>query len=93
MEKTVSWIKDYTESEMKAVTMFPVEGTYQVRLNFNKTNLTKEELYSTVAEKAKLALKPGNWFDRDSSLLMRMNTASPISKIQSVFNQLNAALG
>jgi len=92
MEKTLAWIEGYTENEMPKVKMSPVEGTYQVWLDFREAKLSKEELYSAVANKAKLALTPGNWFDRDSELFMRMNIASPLPKVQGAFEKLNAAL-
>ncbi len=92
LEQTIHWMQDYIESEMPRVKMFPVEGTYQVWLDFRETKLSADDLYATVANKANLALTPGSWFDRDSALYMRMNIASPLSTIKSALERLNSAL-
>ncbi len=92
LEESIDWIENYLGNEGNSIKMFPVEGTYQIWLDFRGTDLTSEELYATVAKKAGLALTPGSWFDPDSSMFMRMNIASPLSKIQSALERLTVAL-
>lgn len=92
LESNISWIQDFVQKELPFVKMYPIEGTYQAWLDFREMNLNKEELDQLITEKAKLALTPGNWFDRDSALFMRMNIASPLTKIQTAFKQLQTAL-
>ncbi|MCG8332735.1 MAG: PatB family C-S lyase [Chitinophagales bacterium] len=92
LERNISWIQDFVQKELPFVKMYPIEGTYQAWLDFREMNLNKEELDQLITEKAKLALTPGNWFDRDSALFMRMNIASPLTKIQTAFKQLQTAL-
>ena len=41
---------------------------------------------------AKLALTPGDWFEGSHTQFMRMNVASPLSKIQQAFHQLKKAI-
>ena len=91
LESNISWIQDFVQKELPFVKMYPIEGTYQAWLDFREMNLNKEELDQLITEKAKLALTPGNWFDRDSTLFMRMNIASPLTKIQTAFKQLQTA--
>ncbi len=92
LEKTISWIQTYLKEELPMIKMFPVEGTYQVWLDFSGLNLPEKELNTLLVEKAKLALTPGSWFDKGSGQYQRMNIASPLSKIQSAFNQIRAAI-
>lgn len=92
LEKTVTWIDDYLAKEIPELTMFPVEGTYQIWLDFSALFNDETELTEFVAQQAKLGLAPGKWFGEDSGLFMRMNIASPIAKIQSSLTHLAAAL-
>ena len=41
---------------------------------------------------AKLALTPGDWFEGSHTQFMRMNIASPLSKIKQAFQQLKKAI-
>lgn len=92
LERTIHWIDNYIETEMPGVKMYPVEGTYQVWLDFRALNISPEELQTITVEKARLALTPGSWFDRDSGLFMRMNIASPLYKIKTAFMRLSHAI-
>ena len=68
------------------------EGTYQVWLDFSKLNFSEDTLKKLVTKKAKLALTPGSWFCENHDQFMRMNIASPMSKIQEAFYQLKKAI-
>ena len=92
LENSLKWIEEFINNELPMVKMYPVEGTYQVWLDFRETKLSKDELEGLLTKKAKLALTPGSWFDKDSPLFMRMNIASPLSKIQTAFEQIKTAL-
>jgi len=85
LENTISWIQDYLNQELPQIKMSPVEGTYQIWLDFSELRLNKEALFDLVFKKAKLGLTPGHWFGKDSSMNMRMNIASPLSKIKDAF--------
>ena len=91
LEKNIHWIQSYLHEAMPGVKMFPMEGTYQVWLDFRDLNLSKAKLHQILVEKAKLALTPGSWFDADSALFMRMNIACPLAKIQKAFVQMQSA--
>lgn len=92
LEKTIAWVDDYLHAELPMVKMFPVEGTYQVWLDFRETGWSEKELNQLLVEKAKLGLTPGSWFGKEGRLFMRMNIASPLSKIQQAFKQLKEAI-
>ncbi|MEM7368138.1 MAG: PatB family C-S lyase [Bacteroidota bacterium] len=89
--ETIQWIRSYLHKEFPMIKMYPVEGTYQIWLDFREMNLDSEELNSLLIDKARLALTPGSWFGKESSLFMRMNIASPLSSIQQAFEQLKQA--
>ena len=88
LEKTLAWITSYLKSELPMVKMYPVEGTYQVWLDFRETGLNQKTLADLVIKQAKLGLTPGNWFAKENALFMRMNIASPLPKVQQAFQQL-----
>lgn len=92
LEKNIAWIQSFLQKELPMIKMYDVEGTYQIWLDFREMDLSKEELNQLLIEKAKLALTPGNWFDRDSALFMRMNIASPLTKIQSAFQAIAVSI-
>lgn len=88
LNETIQWIQGYLDSELPKIKMFPVEGTYQIWLDFSEMFESETELKEFIAHRAKLGLAPGKWFDRDSSMFMRMNIASPLPKIQISLEQL-----
>lgn len=92
LQETITWIRHYLEKEIPGVRMFEPEGTYQIWLDFSRLNKTPEDLNHLLVQKAKLALTPGAWFDQESDTFMRMNIASPLSKIQTAFRQLKKAI-
>ncbi|MDY8134344.1 PatB family C-S lyase [Aquimarina sp. 2201CG5-10] len=92
LEQTIIWIQEYLKEELSMIAMYPVEGTYQVWLDFSKFNYSKEELNDLLVDKAKLGLTPGYWFDKEYKQFARMNIASPLPKIQEAFNNLKVAI-
>jgi cystathionine beta-lyase len=92
LENTISWIQEYLNKELPQIKMSPVEGTYQIWLDFSELRLNKEALSDLVFKKAKLGLTPGQWFGKDSSMNMRMNIASPLSKIKDALIALKEAV-
>lgn len=91
LEKTISWIEQYLNTEIPDIKMFPVEGTYQIWLDFSGIFEDEMELKKFMAQHAKLGLAPGSWFDQDHGMFMRMNIASPLLKIQNSLEQLAEA--
>jgi len=92
LETTIAWVQEFIDSELPEVTMHPVEGTYQIWLDFSGLGLSPDELMELMVKKAKIGLAPGSWFDENCPLCMRMNIATPLSKIQTVFEQLKLAV-
>ena len=92
LQKTMVWIIDFVEKELPSVILYKPEGTYQIWLDFSSLNLSDKALKHLVMEQAKLALAPGEWFEPAHTQFMRMNIASPLSKIQQAFYQLKEAI-
>ena len=92
LAETVAWIENFLQTELPMVTSSPVEGTYQIWLDFSGTGLSKEELDERIFKQAKVGMTPGNWFDRGNGMFMRMSIACPLSKIQAAFEQIKQAL-
>lgn len=88
LENNVSWIESFLKNEMPEIKLYSPEGTYQIWLDFGNFCKSEEALKELLINKAKLGLAPGSWFDQDSPLCMRMNIASPLSKIQNAFERL-----
>jgi cystathionine beta-lyase len=92
LEKTVNWIQEFIKHQLQGVQLIVPEGTYQIWLDFSHLQLNETKLKKLVFEKAKLALAPGLWFDKNQPQFMRMNIASPLTQIQQAFNQLKLAI-
>ena len=92
LEKNRNWIQNFVHTEIPQIKIFVPEGTYQIWLDFSKLYMSDEELKNLIFTKAKLALTPGTWFDENHTQFMRMNIASPLSKLEEAFSQLKNAI-
>ncbi len=92
LQRNIQWMNGFLEKELPAIKLIQPEGTYQVWIDFRELGLTKEGLNTLLIDKAKIGLAPGHWFGRSGFGFMRMNIASPLSKIQDAFKRLNLAI-
>lgn len=92
LEETIHWIQNFFKEELPQVKTFPVEGTYQVWLDFNSLNLSDEALEELIIKTAKIGLTPGKWFCDNHGQFMRMNIATPRKNIQQALQQLSAII-
>jgi len=92
-EKVLAWMTDFIATELPKIIITPVEGTYQIWLDFSEFGLTTEELKNKIIKEAKLGLAHGDWFDPSGAhdQFMRLNFASPLAKIQAAFISLKRA--
>nr|WP_256489233.1 PatB family C-S lyase [Pleionea sp. CnH1-48] len=91
LKNTLGWIQTFVETKLPLVSLYPVEGTYQVWMNFENLGLTTDEVKEKLIA-AKMGLTPGAWFGADSDYFYRMNIASPLSVIQARFRELERQL-
>ncbi|WP_261840855.1 MalY/PatB family protein [Aliamphritea ceti] len=87
----IDWISNFLQTELPEIKMFPVEGTYQVWLDFSATGLSGETLTKTLG-KAGFGASPGSWFDSDASQFARMNFAASKADIEIAFKRLKTVL-
>ena len=92
LEETIQWIKTFLTNELPQVKLMPVEGTYQIWLDFRELNLNEKEMRVLIVEKSNIALAPGKWFGSGGIGFQRMTIASPLSTIQTAFQNLKKAV-
>ncbi len=92
LEKTKNWIQSFVSKELPQIAIHDPEGTYQMWMDFSGLQLSEEKLKELIFKKAKLGLTPGEWFGSGHTQYMRINIASPLSKIQKAFRQLKSAV-
>ena len=91
LQTSIDWIAHFLEQQLPGVRMFPVEGTYQIWLDFSGTGHSADHVKQALID-ARMALTPGAWFDSDNDWQYRMNIASPQAKIQAAFKRLKSTL-
>ncbi|MTI09928.1 MalY/PatB family protein [Curvivirga aplysinae] len=87
----LSWIKNFLSTELPEVKASPVEGTYQIWLDFNDLNLEGDRLIEVFGT-AGFGASPGTWFDSNATSFARVNFAIPLSEIQKTFIALKQTL-
>ncbi len=93
LKNTAEWIESYISEELSQIKITPLEGTYQIWLDFSGFGLTADELKHKLIKKAKLGLAHGDWFDKSGKhdQFVRFNFASPLQKIQNAFYAIKKA--
>lgn len=91
LQNNLEWISTYLAKEIPNVTFYPVEGTYQVWLNFSATGLSGDSLIKAFAT-AGFGASPGTWFDPEAQQFARMNFAAPRDEIEKAFHRLKNVL-
>ena len=91
LQGTIDWVAGYLETELTAISMSPVEGTYQIWLDCSETGLESDDLTAKLAE-AGFGATPGTWFDEDATRFIRINIAAPRADIQDAFERFRAVL-
>lgn len=61
-------------------------------MDFSKLNFSEEALQNLMVKEAKLGLTPGRMFENNHTQHLRMNIASPFTKIQKAFHQIKKTL-
>ena len=81
--------------ELPQIRITPLEGTYQIWLDFSGFGLTTDALKNKLIKEAKLGLAAGDWFDKSGAhdQFMRINFASPFAKIQDAFYRIKNVFG
>lgn len=89
LESTVEWIETFVNTHIPQLKIYPVEGTYQIWLDFSSLGLTTDETKELLVE-AKMGLTPGSWFGAENDHFYRMNIAAPKEIIKESFERLKS---
>ncbi|MCT4622846.1 MAG: aminotransferase class I/II-fold pyridoxal phosphate-dependent enzyme [Schleiferiaceae bacterium] len=87
-------IQTFLQKELPQVKVIPVEGTYQMWLDFSGLGYSSSELKERILNNAKIGLAFGDWFDKSGNhdQFARFNFASRKDKIEKALNTLKTAL-
>lgn len=87
LKEVANWIEDYVAESLPQIKITPLEGTYQMWLDFSGFGLSTEVLKEKLVTEAKLGLAHGDWFDKSGKhdQFVRFNFASPINKVKDAF--------
>lgn len=91
LQGNLDWIKAFLKEELPNISLYPVEGTYQIWMNFSATGLSGEALIKTFGD-AGFGASPGAWFDPEAQQFARMNFAASLTDIKDAFKRLKTAL-
>lgn len=75
LENNIAYLNENIKKYLPKVKWYIPQGTYLAWLDFSEYNLSQEELYSKVYKEAKVALSPGEEFDKASTQCFRLNFA------------------
>lgn len=64
------------------IKLVPAKGTYLAWLDIRELDIEPNEVATTVAKRANIALAPGHWFGRSGTGYVRMTLAAPATDIQ-----------
>lgn len=78
--------------DIPGISMAETEGTYFAWIDMAGLNLSSEELYRFLYEKARLATDFGIWFGSGGEHFTRLNLACPHDTVIQAVNQLEAAV-
>lgn len=91
LTRSVDWIQTFVAEYLPNVTLSPVEGTYQVWLDFSEMGFASDELVMLLGN-AGFGASPGSWFGEESQLFARVNIASPLAELEAAFMRLATVL-
>lgn len=79
LQKTYEEVKQMFVANNSKITVYPLEGTYLMWIDFSGLNILDHELNTILLTKAKVALNNGIDFGENRKLFRRLNIASPRS--------------
>lgn len=91
IDRTAASVGSFLAESLPSVSMYELEGTYELWLDFRAMGLAPGELVKKMGE-ARTGLTPGSWFSEDTALFARMNLASPRSEVLSALERLSTVL-
>lgn len=91
MQGTIDCVSEFLATDLPAVKMSPVEGTYQIWLDCSGTGLEGDALMAKLGASG-FGATPGTWFDEAATQFLRINIAAPRKDILEALNKFKSAL-
>jgi len=88
LQITIDQVRDLLVKHLPEVKLTPLEGTYQMWMDFSGMNLTEDELKHWIYDKAEMGLAPGKQFGAQYEHWFRLNFATDRSVIIAYLNRL-----
>lgn len=92
LQQSLDWVKGYINSTFDSLSLIAPEGTYLLWLDCREMGLNNEELRQFFINQAKVGMNPGYVFGDSGSGFMRLNMATPRSRVQQAFQNIAAAM-
>jgi cystathionine beta-lyase len=91
LEKTLSFVRDFTAKRLPGIRLIEPEGTYLLWLDFRGLGLSHEEVDRIIVHKAKLWLDEGLIFGEAGRHFQRVNMAAPLATVRTAMERLEGA--
>jgi cystathionine beta-lyase len=92
LQGNVAFINEFLTAKIPEVKLIESEGTFVAWLDLRELNLTEEEQYDLINNKAKLWLDPGTKFGPQGAGFERMNIGCPRPILKRAMEQLEKAV-
>lgn len=92
LKENFNYLQSFIETEIPAVKVFPLEGTYLAWLDFRGLELGVQELDHLLVHEARVGLNEGHLFGREGEGFQRMNIACPRSLLAEGLTRLRDAI-
>ena len=86
-----TYLKSYLEQELPGVTVYELQGTYLVCVDFQAVVPDQEERIRLLEEKAGVGLDHGEWFGDNGAGFERINIACPRSILERAASSIVSA--
>ncbi len=91
LRSNLAFIQEYLEKEIPVLKPVQPEGTFQLWIDARATGKSPEAIEKVLVEHGKLALAQGHWFGEGGPGWVRMNFATPRTKLEQGLHQLKKA--
>lgn len=88
LEDNIDFVVAYFSQHAPRVKVMKPQGTYLIWLDFSAYNLTDEELFQILRQKAKVVLNRGTDFGKEGKNHARLNVAAPKSIIEEICKRI-----
>lgn len=88
LKKNVDFVQQYIKENLPEIKTFRHEATYLPWLDFSGFQMSHEELFSKLANQARVALNDGQIFGEEGRCCFRINVACPTSTLEQAMEQI-----